>query len=118
MRKLNSTQVAMAFSGSFVGAGLVSRQELYQFFGLFGWYGIFGSVLTTVALVGFGSMAMTMAKEKNQEQFDYIITAFVLSLLGFKNLVATIFPICGYIGLVMLWGIAKNYINYKAQKKG
>ena len=73
MKKLNSFQIAFAFSGSFVGAGLVSGQELYQFFGVFGWYGIIGCILTTLALSAIGYMAMSIAARQNQEHFDYVI---------------------------------------------
>lgn len=42
------------FAGCFLGAGYVSGQELWQFFGSFGAYGIVGMILAAVLLSSFG----------------------------------------------------------------
>ena len=42
MEKLNARRVGLTFAGSFLGAGYVSGQELWQFFGAFGRGGLVG----------------------------------------------------------------------------
>ena len=39
-KELTAGQIAMAFTGSFLGAGFVSGQELTQFFAAFGVWGL------------------------------------------------------------------------------
>ena len=49
MRKLSAKQLAMSYTGVFLGAGFVSGQELWQFFACFGPVGLLG-FLGTAAL--------------------------------------------------------------------
>jgi len=46
MKKLSASQLALSYTGVFLGAGFVSGQELWQFFACFGPWGIVGFVLT------------------------------------------------------------------------
>lgn len=46
MKQVSSRQVAMSFTGVFLGAGFVSGQELWQFFACFGPIGLLGFVGT------------------------------------------------------------------------
>ena len=44
-RKESALRLGFTFAGCYLGAGYVSGQELWQFFGCFGWQGIAGLLL-------------------------------------------------------------------------
>lgn len=73
MKRVSAWQIAVAFTGSFLGAGFVSGQELLQFFGVFGGYGIIGMILTIIAFGVFGYLSMIIAKRLNSYDFDKVI---------------------------------------------
>jgi len=73
MKRVSSWQVAVAFVGSFLGAGFVSGQELLQFFGNFGGYGLIGMVLTILSFGIFGYLSMVIARRIRQTDFDKVI---------------------------------------------
>ena len=50
MKKIGALNLGLAFAGCFLGAGYVSGQELWQFFGSFGGGGLLG-VLAAMALL-------------------------------------------------------------------
>lgn len=54
MKKINSTNLMFTFAGCFLGAGYVSGQELWQFFGSFGKIGLIGMAVAAVLLSAFG----------------------------------------------------------------
>lgn len=73
MKRVSAWQIAVAFTGSFLGAGFVSGQELLQFFGNFGGYGLIGMVLTIISFGVFGYLCMIIAKRKKMTDFDKVI---------------------------------------------
>lgn len=54
MKKINSINLMFTFAGCFLGAGYVSGQELWQFFGSFGKIGLIGIAVAAVLLSAFG----------------------------------------------------------------
>ncbi len=52
--------VAAAFTGCFLGAGYVSGQEIYQFFGAFGVGGVVGLILTICGLFAAGCLLLRL----------------------------------------------------------
>lgn len=63
----------MLYTGSFLGAGFLSGQEILQFFGQFGLWGLAGMVLTIAAFGAFSWMALSIAKRTGHLEFDKII---------------------------------------------
>lgn len=63
----------MTFTGSFLGAGFVSGQELMQFFGVFGSFGLLGMVFSVLLFYMLGCFAMKIANHKGIVEFDKII---------------------------------------------
>ena len=59
MKKIGSFNLGLAFAGCFLGAGYVSGQELWQFFGSFGTKGVAG-LLVAVALLFFTGIIMIL----------------------------------------------------------
>ena len=63
MKRITPLEVATVFTGSFLGAGFLSGQELLQFFGVFGGYGIAGMVLAIAAFVLFSLLVLDIARK-------------------------------------------------------
>ena len=55
-QKIGTLRLALTFAGCFLGAGYVSGQELWQYFGAFGARGLLGLVLAVALLGGTTSM--------------------------------------------------------------
>jgi len=70
---LNNRQLALIFTGSFLGAGFVSGQEIMQFFGVFGKMGIVGMFLAITLFGTFGYFFMYIAKQEKITAIDQII---------------------------------------------
>ena len=73
MKRITPLEVATVFTGSFLGAGFLSGQELLQFFGVFGGYGIAGMVLAIAAFVLFSLLVLNIAKKTGRTEFDRVI---------------------------------------------
>jgi len=63
----------MAFTGSFLGAGFVSGQELTQFFAAFGGYGLLGMVVAVLMLLTLSCLVMKIARQTGIIEFEKII---------------------------------------------
>jgi len=75
MKKFNSFKLMFTFAGCFLGAGYVSGQELWQFFGSFGRYGVIGIVFSVAVLVAFGLLLIRTAQMKNVSEMDKVVIA-------------------------------------------
>lgn len=71
---LTGFQVGFMFVGAIMGAGFASGRELWQFMGLFGVKGVFGTIFVAVCFVVLGSMTAYIARAKNTNDFAVIIT--------------------------------------------
>ncbi len=89
MRKISALTVATVFTGSFLGAGFLSGQELLQFFGVFGGYGLAGMVLSICAFCLFSVLVLFVARRTGQTEFDRIIVKADLPWL--RGLVNAVF---------------------------
>ena len=89
MRKISALTVATVFTGSFLGAGFLSGQELLQFFGVFGGYGLAGMVLSICAFCLFSALVLFVARRTGQTEFDRIIVKADLPWL--RGLVNAVF---------------------------
>lgn len=63
VKKLSTFKVASAYIGTVVGAGFASGQELLQFFGYFGYWGIAGLILATGLFIYFGYLILKLGAE-------------------------------------------------------
>ena len=83
MDRLNSRQLGLIFTGSFLGAGFVSGQEIMQFFGVFGNKGIIGMILAIILFGLFGYMFMFIAKTEKITSINQIILGDGKSILHY-----------------------------------
>ena len=123
MKKLSTGQLALTFSGAFLGAGYVSGQELYQFFAAFGKWGLLGFPIAILSLAVSGFVLIDYSRKSGQTALDKVVIAKdipwlrklvaflqILSLLsiitiilaGAGALVTQLFGIPAFIGSLVL----------------
>ena len=73
MKEIKIIPLAFAFAGCFLGAGFVSGQELWQFFGEFGVKGYIGLLLACVLLAAFGVIMMRLLQKSGIEKAEEIM---------------------------------------------
>lgn len=73
MKKMNFLQLGLSFAGCFLGAGYVSGQELWQFFGSFGRAGIAGLVLAVLLLFVIGAIMLRLGQITGLSEPDRIV---------------------------------------------
>lgn len=81
MKEIKVIPLASAFAGCFLGAGFVSGQELWQFFGEFGVKGYIGLILACVLLAAFGTVMMRLLQESGIEKVEEIMVPWDVPLL-------------------------------------
>ena len=72
-QKIGTLRLALTFAGCFLGAGYVSGQELWQYFGAFGARGLLGLVLAIVLLGGTGVLLLRLSARTGIETMDALI---------------------------------------------
>lgn len=98
MKKISVFGIAMTFAGCFLGAGYVSGQELWQFFGSFGKGGLAGLILAMVLMFVFGAILLWLTMKTGITEMDAIVIRWDIPWL--KNtvgIIETVFLFCVYI---------------------
>ncbi|MFR0796584.1 MAG: hypothetical protein ACLSHG_10075 [Oscillospiraceae bacterium] len=72
-QKIGTLRLALTFAGCFLGAGYVSGQELWQYFGAFGARGLLGLVLAVALLGGTGVLLLRLSARTGIETMDALI---------------------------------------------
>ena len=70
--RLGVARLGLTFAGCFLGAGYVSGQELWQYFGAFGTHGLLGLVLA-IALLGGTGVLLRLSARTGIEAMDALI---------------------------------------------
>ncbi|CDB44161.1 putative uncharacterized protein [Firmicutes bacterium CAG:240] len=73
MKKIGSFNLGLAFAGCFLGAGYVSGQELWQFFGSFGAKGVAGLLLAVALLFFTGIIMILLGRLTKLSEIDKIV---------------------------------------------
>ena len=73
MKKISAITLSFSFTGCFLGAGYVSGQELYQFFGSFGDNGVVGIVLAAALLGALCGLLSRLAYRTGISDIDTIV---------------------------------------------
>lgn len=81
MRKMNVLQLGLSFAGCFLGAGYVSGQELWQFFGSFGKAGIAGLLLAVLLLFLIGVIMLRLNQMTGIAEPDKLVIRRELPIL-------------------------------------
>ena len=86
MKQLRVTKIAFLFSGCFLGAGFVSGQELWQFFGCFGRQGFWGLLVSAVFFALCGILLIRLAQISGVKELDETVIRWNIPWL--RHLVA------------------------------
>lgn len=81
MKQIGFFRLGVTYAGLFIGAGLVSGQELWQFFGVYGDWGVVGLLLTMVLFFLFGVMVLRYAQITGEIEMEKITIPFRIPLL-------------------------------------
>ena len=73
MKKIDTLSLSFTFAGCFLGAGFVSGQEIWQFFGAFGLMGVFGILLTFTLHFLFGIVLIKLIHNTKITDMDKIV---------------------------------------------
>ncbi len=73
MKRINSIKLMFTFAGCFLGAGYVSGQELWQFFGSFGKIGIIGAAVAAFLLSAFGILLIRYVQMTGISDMDKVV---------------------------------------------
>lgn len=80
---LSVLSIGFAFAGSILGAGYLSGQEIFQFFGAFGWWGIGGLGITLILLASLSFVAMRFASHTGITALDRVLIPWEIPALRF-----------------------------------
>lgn len=73
MKSIGPFRLGLTFAGCFLGAGYISGQELWQFFGCFGAAGLPGVTLAVALQVLFGILILWVAKASGSQDLDSVV---------------------------------------------
>ena len=96
-KKWNAGSIGLTFAGSFLGAGYVSGQELWQFFGSFGGGGLLGVLAAMALLAVFGLALMYIISRTGIAEMDAV-------LVPWKRL-AWLRKLSSALQLILLFGV-------------
>ncbi len=97
MKQLTPVRLAFVFAGCFLGAGYVSGQELWQFFGAYGLGGYFGILLAIFLLFAYGILILRLAQLTDAAEMDRMVIPWELPLLR---------KMLSVLNVVFLFGVA------------
>ena len=95
-QKIGTLRLALTFAGCFLGAGYVSGQELWQYFGAFGARGLLGLVLAVALLGGTGVLLLRLSARTGIETMDALIVRADIPWLR---------TVVGVLTAVLLFGV-------------
>lgn len=96
-KSVGALSLGLTFSGCFLGAGYVSGQELWQFFGSFGILGYLGVILSVILFFVFGVILVRLVQLSNRASFDEVIIYNHHPVLRSALSIATLFLMFGVI---------------------
>lgn len=73
MKRINARLLAFSYGGCFLGAGFVSGQELWQFFGAFGVWGYAGLLLAVLLFVALGIILIRLIQMTGYDELDRLM---------------------------------------------
>lgn len=105
-RKIGALRLGLTFAGCFLGAGYVSGQELWQYFGAFGTHGLLGLVLAIALLGGTGVLLLRLSARTGIEAMDALIVRADIPWLRTLVGVLTAAAYFGVGGMVTVFTVA------------
>lgn len=81
MKKIGALNLGLAFAGCFLGAGYVSGQELWQFFGSFGFSGAVGLAIAMAMLFSVGVLMLDLNRISGIADVDKLVVRWNIPIL-------------------------------------
>ncbi len=97
MKQLTPLRLAFVFAGCFLGAGYVSGQELWQFFGSYGLGGYFGILLAIALLFTYGILILRLSQITQEAEMDRMVIPWNIPILR---------TFMSVLNVVFLFGVA------------
>lgn len=104
MRKTNAVRLGLTFAGCFLGAGYVSGQELWQFFGSFGKNGIFGLATAMLLLFIIGIIMILLNRATGIREVDKLVVRKDIKVLRYAVAVLELLFLFG-VCVIMAAGV-------------
>lgn len=104
MKKIGVVNLGLAFAGCFLGAGYVSGQELWQFFGSFGVKGAAGLLLAAAVVFSVGVIMLLLGRLTGEKQIDRLVVPWDIPLLRAAVTVLEMVFLFG-VGTIMSAGV-------------
>ncbi len=102
-RKGSTYTLASVYIGTVIGAGFASGQEIFQFFGKYGYKGILGIIVITILFSLIGALVLNIVYTRKIKNFkDFTLTSFGKVLSIIINIVLILLLFINYV--VMLSG--------------
>lgn len=101
---ISSLKVAFTYAGCIVGAGFLSGQELWQFFGSYGYLGMLGFVLAIILQAVLGYYILKYAFLSKEREFDKLIVKNNNKPLRWFFIISEIIFIFGVV-IIMIAGV-------------
>ena len=104
MKQLSAVKTAYLFAGCFLGAGFVSGQELWQFFGCFGKRGFLGLGIAAVLFALCGILLIRLAQISGVRELDETVIRWNIPWL--RGLMAFLQCVClfGVVAIMIAGG--------------
>lgn len=104
MKKIGTINLGLAFAGCFLGAGYVSGQELWQFFGAFGANGLVGLLTAIALLAAVGIIMILLGRLTGLTEADKIVVQRDIAPLRIAVTVLELLFLFG-VGTIMSAGV-------------
>ncbi|MBE6961301.1 MAG: hypothetical protein E7445_02475 [Ruminococcaceae bacterium] len=106
MKKLSPLRLGFTFAGSFLGAGYVSGQEIWQFFGRFGIGALPGLALAMVLMGAVGVMTWELARGLDMTEMDRLVVEKNVPVLRIALSVVQAVMLFGFTVIMCAGGVA------------
>ena len=106
MKNISPLRLGFTFAGSFLGAGYVSGQEIWQFFGRFGIGALPGLALAMVLMGAIGVMLWELAKGLDMTEMDRLVVEKDVPVLRISLSVVQAVMLFGFTVIMCAGGVA------------
>ena len=100
MKKITSISLSFIYAGCFLGAGFISGQELWQFFGSFGVWGYVGFGISVTLFVILGIMMLRLTQMTGYQELERIMVPW--EKLHWLRRIAGVFTSVYLFGIVIV----------------
>lgn len=105
VKPLSVIRIALMYIGVLLGAGFASGKEMWQFFGVFGGYGLIGIVFVTGIFVTLGCIVVEIAKALGTNDMSRIVFPYTNRILeNSTGAVIMLFLFSGYVSMIAAGG--------------